>query len=363
MHMADALLSPAVGGTMWAVSAGMIAFCSHKVRAEMDDSKVPLMGVLGAFIFAAQMINFSIPVTGSSGHLGGGLILSVLLGPYAAFLSIASVLVVQALFFADGGLLALGCNIFNLGFFPAFIAYPVIFRKIIASRPTAARILLASMIAAIAGLQLGAFSVVVETVASGISSLPFSTFAAVMQPIHLAIGIVEGLVTASLVSFLYKARPEMVSGSLKARQTGNYSVRNIILAFLLVAAVIGGLVSWFASKDPDGLEWSINKVTGREELKAPEQGLHSVLASLQEKSSFLQDYSFRTSAGVTKHESEHVEKNQAGSGTHLGTSVSGLVGGLTALGLSFLIGRVLKRRKGLPPESGVTRTTWRRINN
>ena len=77
------------------------------------------MGVLGAFIFAAQMINFTIPATGSSGHLGGGLILTILLGPYAAFLTIASVLMVQALFFADGGLLALGCNIFNLGFFPA----------------------------------------------------------------------------------------------------------------------------------------------------------------------------------------------------------------------------------------------------
>lgn len=116
MHMADALLSPAVGGTMWAASAGTIAYCSSKVRKELDDSKIPLMGVLGAFIFAAQMINFSIPVTGSSGHLGGGLILSILLGPYATFLTIASVLMVQALFFADGGLLALGCNIFNLGF-------------------------------------------------------------------------------------------------------------------------------------------------------------------------------------------------------------------------------------------------------
>src|SRR5512136_1006033 len=125
MHMADALLSPTVGGAMWAVSAGTIAFCARKVRKEVDDSKVPLMGVLGAFIFAAQMINFSIPVTGSSGHLGGGLILSILLGPYAAFLTIASVLGVQALFFADGGLLALGCNIFNLGFYPAFLAYPL----------------------------------------------------------------------------------------------------------------------------------------------------------------------------------------------------------------------------------------------
>ncbi|MHB8941892.1 MAG: energy-coupling factor ABC transporter permease, partial [Desulfobacteria bacterium] len=104
MHMADALLSPAVGGTFWAGTIGAIAYASKKLKAHLDDRKIPLMGVLGAFIFASQMINFTIPGTGSSGHLGGGMILAVLLGPYAAFLVMASVLTVQALFFADGGL-------------------------------------------------------------------------------------------------------------------------------------------------------------------------------------------------------------------------------------------------------------------
>jgi len=117
MHMADALISPAVGGTVWAATAGLTVYSARKLKQEMDDRKLPLMGVLGAFVFAAQMINFTIPATGSSGHLGGGMILAILLGPYAAFLTMASVLTVQALFFADGGLLALGCNIFNLGFF------------------------------------------------------------------------------------------------------------------------------------------------------------------------------------------------------------------------------------------------------
>ena len=123
MHMADALLSPMVGGTMWAATAGILAYCSRKVKQEIDDHKIPLMGVLGAFVFAAQMINFTIPATGSSGHLGGGMLLAILLGPYAAFLVIASVLTVQALFFGDGGLFALGCNIFNLGFFPCFVRF------------------------------------------------------------------------------------------------------------------------------------------------------------------------------------------------------------------------------------------------
>jgi cobalt/nickel transport system permease protein len=360
MHMADALLSPAVGGTMWAVSAGTIAYCSKKICTETDLSKIPLMGVLGAFIFTAQMINFTIPVTGSSGHLGGGLILAILLGPYAAFLTIASVLVVQALFFADGGLLALGCNIFNLGFFPAFIAYPFIYRKILGNQPNATRISAAAITAAIAGLQLGAFAVVLETVSSGVSSLPFSTFVVVMQPIHMAIGIVEGLVTAAIVMFVYKARPELFRCNTETRSVGSHPVRIVALAFLALAVITGGFVSWFASKDPDGLEWSITRVTGRDELKGPMQGLHAALASLQEKTAFLPDYSFRRPADTQKEPSEtltgqinreaqpdqaHEGKGSEAPKNPVGTSLSGLVGGTLSLGFAFLIGCALKRRK------------------
>ena len=114
MHMADALISPIVGGAMLVATVGVAAYSIKKVKYDLDDKKIPLMGVMGAFIFAAQMINFSIPGTGSSGHLGGGLLLAIILGPYAGFLTMASILIIQALFFGDGGLLALGCNIFNL---------------------------------------------------------------------------------------------------------------------------------------------------------------------------------------------------------------------------------------------------------
>jgi len=352
MHMADALLSPAVGGAMWVASAATITYCSKKVRTEMDDRKIPLMGVLGAFIFAAQMINFTIPATGSSGHLGGALILSILLGPYAAFLTIASVLVVQALFFADGGLLALGCNIFNLGFFPSFIAYPLIYKKIVGLTPTPAKIAIASMVAAIAGLQLGAFGVVAETVLSGISSLPFSTFAIIMQPIHLAIGVVEGLVTASVISFVYNARPEILQSAMVARLAVAHPIRNVVAGFLAAAILSGGFVSWFASEHPDGLEWSITKVTGQKELKGSEQGIHGTLAALQEKLSFLPDYSFKkppetkpneapTSLTLSKEQKPEGKKSE---GSKLGTSVSGLIGGALTLATSFLIGYILKRR-------------------
>lgn len=353
MHMADALLSPAVGGTMWAASAGTIAYCSAKVRREMDDRKVPLMGVLGAFLFAAQMINFTIPATGSSGHLGGGLLLAILLGPYAAFLTIASVLFVQALFFADGGLLALGCNIFNLGVFPAFIAYPLIYKNIVGKQPTKTKITIGAIIAGIVGLQLGAFSVVVETVSSGISSLPFSTFLVLMQPIHLGIGIVEGLVTAAVVSFVYKARPEILTSALQSQPIGNFPLRKIIIAFFALAIVTGGFVSWFASENPDGLEWSIKKVTGKEELESAKDGVHGMLASIQEKVAFLPDYNFKkpeikkedvlsTSAGnMSSGETKTYEGNKAG------RSLSGIVGGIITLGLAFLVGLALKMRNNM----------------
>jgi cobalt/nickel transport system permease protein len=347
MHMADALLSPAVGGAMWAASAGSIAWCSSKVRREPDDRKAPLMGVLGAFIFAAQMINFSIPGTGSSGHLGGGLLLTILLGPYAAFLTIASVLVVQALFFADGGLLALGCNIFNLGFFPAFIAYPFIYKKIAGAQPGRMRMTIAAIAAAVAGLQMGAFGVVLETFFSGISDLPFSTFVLLMQPIHLAIGIVEGFVTASVLTFAYRARPEILSLPDMSGPVSARPMRNILIAFSLAALLTGGIVSWFASKNPDGLEWAVAHVTGKEELEAPGRGVHAFLASLQQKIAILPDYSFGKPAETVNNVKTAEVTAATGSSIDAGASLSGMVGGFITLAAAFSIGFVLKRRKSV----------------
>jgi cobalt/nickel transport system permease protein len=344
MHMADALLSPAVGGAMWATTAGTIAFCSRKVRAELDDRRVPLMGVLGAFLFAAQMINFSIPATGSSGHLGGGLLLTILLGPHAAFLTVASVLVVQALFFADGGLLALGCNIFNLGAFPAFVAYPLVYLKIAGPRPTRPRLTVAAMTAAIAGLQLGALGVVLETAASGVSALPLTAFLAVMQPIHLAIGVVEGFVTAAIVAFVHKARPELIAGVPEEAPGDGRAVRRLAAAFLAVALLAGGIVSWFASKDPDGLEWAISRVTGREEFRGPQRGIHGALARAQAQVAFLPEYAFRKSPPAGGGDGAQAADKGNDPRAKAGTSLSGVVGGLITLAVAFLVGLVLKKK-------------------
>jgi cobalt/nickel transport system permease protein len=340
MHMADALISPAVGGTLWVATAGLIGYCSKKVKQDLDDKKIPLMGVIGAFIFAAQMINFTIPATGSSGHLGGGMILAILLGPYAAFLTMASVLTVQALFFADGGLLALGCNIFNLGFFPCFICYPLIYKPIVKDTPSSGAIMTGAVLSAVLGLQMGAFSVVLETFFSGISELPFTAFVMLMQPIHLAIGLVEGVTTAAVVMFVWKSRPEMMTASISHGTGRGYSIGRVLTGFIIATVVVGGALSWFASSQPDGLEWAMFKTSGSEEFAAPEKGIYSSLAGIQEKTAFLPDYGFKTAEPPAGEEPAETWPS-----VNPGTSVSGLVGGLLTLCLAVLIGFIIKQRK------------------
>lgn len=349
MHMADALLSPAVGGTMWVATGAATAYCAKKVRDDLDQSKIPLMGVLGAFIFASQMLNFTIPGTGSSGHLGGGLILTILLGPYAAFLVMASVLTVQALFFADGGLLALGCNIFNLGFFPAFIAFPLVYKKIVGHSYTRGRVFAGSLIAGIVGLQLGAFGVVLETTASGISDLPFSTFVLMMQPIHLAIGVVEGLATAAVVLFVQRARPEILERAAAGRPLAGLKLKPVLIGLAVMAVVFGTAFSWFASKNIDGLEWSIAKVTGRTEGANGSDATHAAAASVQEKTAILPDYGFK-SASAADGAAEPAGNTAAADAATAwpavspGTSIAGLVGAGLTLIVAALVGLALRRR-------------------
>ena len=349
MHMADALISPLVGGAMWAATAGLTAYAARKLKETANDSVVPLRGVLGAFIFAVQMINFTIPGTGSSGHLGGGMILSILLGPYAAFLTMASVLTVQALFFADGGLLALGCNIFNLAFFPCFIAYPFIYRKIAGERPTRRRIVVGAVASSILALQMGAFGVVLETLFSGISELPFRTFLFLMLSIHLAIGVVEGLVTAAVVTFVGTARPEILEMAAVPRPLALPAVKNVLAGLLVVTVVTAGALSWFASANPDGLEWSMFHTSGKEELAVADQGPYALAAVLQEKTAFLPDYGFRPAEQVTATSGEGDTAGEAGGkadewpDVSAGKSLSGLVGAALTLLLAGLIGLGLRK--------------------
>ena len=172
MHMADALLAPGVAAAMYLASGAAAGTSVHILRKEDQDAqKLPVMAVTAALVFAGQMINYTIPGTGSSGHLCGGMLLSAILGPQAGFLSMIVILAIQCLFFADGGLLALGANCWNMAFYGCFVGYYLIWRPIMrrSKLPVRARILLASLLGCVVTLQLGAFSVVVETTLSGIS--------------------------------------------------------------------------------------------------------------------------------------------------------------------------------------------------
>jgi cobalt/nickel transport system permease protein len=250
----------------------------------------------------------------------------------------ASVLTVQALFFADGGLLALGCNIFNLAFFPCFVAYPFIYRIIVGSRPGERRIFIGAILSAVVGLQFGALAVVVETVISGITELPLTTFAYLMQPIHLAIGVVEGFVTAGIVLFISKARPEILHLSSNNKPSNALGYRKLLAVLLAAAIVSGGALSWFASDQPDGLEWTIAGITGSEEIEQHESRIHEGLARIQETVSMFPDYGFKnTPDGTELPERWPAVKKE--------TSFAGLAGGALTLFVTGIIGFLLKRRR------------------
>ena len=347
MHMADALLAPATAATMYAASAVTAGISIHKLKKDDEVQKLPVMAVTAALVFAGQMINYTIPGTGSSGHMCGGMLLSALLGPQAGFLSMIVILAIQSLFFADGGLMALGANIWNMAFYGCFVGYYLIWRPIMRSQwfgdgkgAQRARIIAASVIGCIVTLQLGAFSVVLETSISGITELPFGAFVALMQPIHLAIGLIEGLITSAVLLFVFEARPELLQGVERIEgESSRRSLKTVVVILAVVALVVGGGLSLLASSNPDGLEWALfgNAEEGYAEnmgLDEERYGVESEAAdkagAIQEKTSFLPDYAFSDSDAA------------------LGTSVSGIVGSAIVAGVAILIclaGGFFRKRK------------------
>ena len=338
MHMADALLAPAVAATMYAASAVTVGASVKTLKKDEDPAKLPTMAVTSALVFAGQMINYTIPGTGSSGHLCGGMLLSALLGPQSGFLSMVVILTIQCLFFADGGLLALGANCWNMAFYGSFVGYYLLWRPIMHSKVFTGlgakgagrlKIILASILGCVITLQLGAFSVVLETTVSGVTELPFGAFVGVMQPIHLAIGLVEGLITSAVLLFVYESRPELLMDmDSAAAGQGRCSVKTTLVILAVVVLVVGGGLSLAASANPDGLEWSMfgNADSGYSEnmgLDEENYGISSTAAdraaSIQEKTAFLPDYAF------------------ANSDSAAGTSVSGIAGSAIVAGVALLV--------------------------
>lgn len=337
MHMADALLAPAVAATMYAASGAAAGVSVRALKKDENTAKLPTMAVTAALVFAGQMINYTIPGTGSSGHMCGGMLLSAMLGPQAGFLSMIVILAIQCLFFADGGLMALGANCWNMAFYGCFIGYYLFWKPIMHSRlfegnKNAARvkIALASVLGCIVTLQMGAFSVVLETTASGITELPFTVFAGIMQPIHLVIGLIEGLITMAVLLFIHEARPELLAELSEGTKgiKGRYPLKTTIAVLAVAAVIAGGCLSLFASGNPDGLEWSMfgNSQAGYSEnmgLDEESYGVSSKAADtagmIQEKTAFLPDYAF------------------SGSDSAAGTTVSGLAGSAIVAGVAVLI--------------------------
>lgn len=314
MHMADALVAPATAAVMYFCSAGAGGYSIRRVRLSDEAKKIPVMGVMGAFVFAAQMINFTIPGTGSSGHLCGGMLLSALLGPFAGFLTMIGVLLIQCLLFADGGLLALGCNVWNMAFYGCFVGAMFIWRPMMKNGANKWKIIAASVSGCIITLQLGAFSVSLQTLFSGITELPFPAFLAAMQPIHLAIGLVEGLITAAVLLFVQEARPELLwgVGGTEQKKRKGLSFRKTLAVLFILAVLTGGGLSLLASAYPDGLEWSMERVAGTSELEAG-GGVYHIAASIQEKTALLPDYAFPDSESAA------------------GTSFSGVLGAVVVV--------------------------------
>lgn len=317
MHMSDALISPAVAGAMWLVSGSSVIYSAQKIKDEVDyEQKIPLMGILGAFVFAVQMLNFTIPATGSSGHFAGGFFLALLLGPYMTMIAMSSVLTVQSLFFADGGILALGCNIFNLGFIPAFITFPLYLIVVKRADPSPLPIVLFGLVT----LLMGAFMVVVETTLSGVTELPFSNFVMLMIPIHILIGVVEGFITYVALKFVRKnvdIKSELPKGSFMKRW----------VVLWTVIFVLGGILSWYASSNPDGLEWSMFSVMNAEaEPESSITSVHHFFEHLQSKISFLPDYGIE---GINE---------------KAGTTISGVLGSIVVFFVAFLAGWLIKKR-------------------
>jgi len=345
MHMADALLAPGVAATMYATSAVAAGYSLSKIKKYDFSEKLPVMGVMSAFVFAGQMINFTIPGTGSSGHLCGGVMLSAMLGPEAGLLSMIAVLLIQCFLFADGGIMALGANIWNMAFYGCFIGYYLIYRPIIRSkiRNMKVKLTLASVAACIITLQMGAFSVCLETTASGITELPIGTFVLFMQPIHLAIGLVEGLITAAVLNFMYSARPSLLM--IDESKESKYSTRHVVVVLAIAVIIVGGVGSLFASGNPDGLEWSLfgNEEAGYSAnmgLDEEEYGVVGEAASanikaaeIQESTAILPDYAFKSNPD-----------------NPVGTSVSGVVGSAVVFALACLLcfaGKFLKKGKSV----------------
>jgi cobalt/nickel transport system permease protein len=221
MHMSDGIVNAPTSAIFGVIAVAAIGLCALKARSELDERTVPLAGLVAAFIFAVQMVNFPI-LPGVSGHLLGGALAAILVGPYTGALCIAIVLIVQSLLFADGGITALGTNITNMavvgvaaGYATAVALYAIARRR----KPNVpvAGLGVISFIAAVLGTVFAAMAFVIEYAIGGAGATSLGTVAGYMLGTHVLIGIGEGVITAVTVMAVTRSRPDLVYLTRSAR--------------------------------------------------------------------------------------------------------------------------------------------------
>jgi cobalt/nickel transport system permease protein len=246
MHIPDGFLSVLVSAIMWLLTVIVVGYALKRAGKDLDERQVPLMGVLAAAIFAGQMLNFTV-AGGTSGHLMGAAIATILLGPWPAVLVMTCVVAVQALIFQDGGLLVLGANIFNMGIIGVSVAYTTyrIARKLAGGRRWG--IFAAGFIAAWLSIVVTSLAVALQLALSGTS--PANIAIPAMGGIHALIGVGEGLITFGALAFITATRPDLLKLEGEAPKAGN-----LVWAVGLLLTLVMVILSPLASANPDGLE-------------------------------------------------------------------------------------------------------------
>jgi cobalt/nickel transport system permease protein len=338
MHMANELLSvPVAAGTL-AIAAAGLGFICRKVRQIITSDKIALMGILGAFIFAAQMVNFQLPaMPGTSGHMVGAVLLAIILGPHLGAIVISSVVIIQCLIFQDGGLLAIGCNIINMALVPSYLGY-FLYRTVTAGPFSSLRAYVGAMLACVITMQVSAALVPIQAALSGVLAVPFSTFLITMLGVHLLVGLIEGLITVGVLGYLQQVRPDIVVDSLSG--TVRLSKKAVFVTLAIFTIIIGAGLSLLASDLPDGLEWSYAERPDQPDFKTAvsnEDPRVVTVDKFQSKYSLMPDYSIRTPASAEAAQQE--TKISAG-----WTSFAGVTGSAITMAAIWLTARILSKK-------------------
>jgi cobalt/nickel transport system permease protein len=246
VHIPDGFLTNRIAVSLDIVSGFGILYAARRAKVDLSGRLVPIMGVLGAFVFAAQMLNFPV-LGGTSGHLVGGALLAILLGPMTGFLTIATVVIAQALFLQDGGLIALGANVFNIGAVTCFGGY-ALFKLLGGGITGGRRMLVAGFVAGWGSLLASSACCALQMGLSG--AIPLRIGLTTMLGYHAIVGVVEGMLTAGVMSFLLKVRPDL----MKMNGPGRFGLADWIGALVFVAIPASILVLAGSSSLPDPLQ-------------------------------------------------------------------------------------------------------------